>query len=210
MSGRSGVPVRSDREEQDAERPRHELGDDERAQPVAQPHHGAGRGAQGVDRRQACDARSAGTSAPGERDAQPEHECQQQPERRERQADHQRRARRGEEADHAGCQDDAEHDAEQAARDAERQPLAQDDAEHLARGGAGGPQQAELARALPDRHGQRVADQERADHHGHQAEQEGHAAEARLGRREPFRRIVRGLDDERLVEALGDRARRRR
>ena len=137
------------------------------------------------------DARKRGNHRPGERHAQPERECQQQPERRDRQADHQRRARRGEEGDHAGRQDDAEHDAQQAADDAERQPLAQHEAEHLTRGRAGSPQQAELARALPDRHGQRVADQERADHHGHQAEQEGHAAEARLGRREPFRRVGR-------------------
>ena len=99
-------------------------------------------------------------------------------------------------------------DAQQAADDSERQPLAQHEAEHLTRGRAGSPQQAELARALPDRHCQRVADQERADHHRHQTEQEGHAAEAGLGRREPFRRVGRGLDDEGLVEALGHGARR--
>ena len=44
---RAGAP---DREEQDAGDHDDQLGDDERAQPVAQPHHGVGRGAQGGDR----------------------------------------------------------------------------------------------------------------------------------------------------------------
>ena len=78
------------------------------------------------------DGPQRGNHRPGEGHAQPERKCQQQPERRDRQADHQCRARRGEEGDHAGRQDDAEHDTKHAARDSERQPLTQDEAQHLA------------------------------------------------------------------------------
>ena len=132
-----------------------------------------------------------------------ERERRQQATDRQRQADHEDRARCRQEADHRAGQDDPREHPDGAADQAEGERLAHDDPQHLTRGCPGRAEQPELPGSLPDRHGHRVADEERADDERHRPEQERHADEPFLGRCEPARGVGRRLDDERLGEGVG-------
>ena len=135
-----------------------------------------------------------------QRDEQAEDEGRQQAADRQRQADHQHRPGRRQEADHRRGQHDARHHPNGAADDAERERLAHDDAQDLARGRPRRTEEPELAGTLADGHGQGVAHEERADHEGDRAEEQRDPDEALLGRCESLRDVGRSLGNERLCQ----------
>ena len=72
------------------------------------------------------------------------------------------RADRAQPGGHEVRQDEPEDEAEERPEDPEDERLDEDEALHLAAGRAGGPEQADLAHPLEDRHRERVDDEERA------------------------------------------------
>ncbi len=150
-------------------------------------------------------ARQAGSAAPTSVIATPEHERPEETAQRQRQADHEDGASRGQQPDEERSEPDAGDDSDGGSRSAEDQRLAHHDPEHLARRGADGAEQAQLALTLPDRHRQRVAHEERGHHDGDQAEQDRHADDLAARRVEPRGGFLGGLDHVRLVEPGGHR-----
>ena len=90
--------------------------------------------------------------------------------------------------DHDRRQQRADDDPEQRPDDAEHERLAQDEPGDLAAGRAGGPQEAQLAGPLDERHRQRVEDEECAGEQRDRGDERGRRLEVRGGRSRARRR----------------------
>ena len=145
-----------------------------------------------------------------ERDHDAHHEGREEAADRQRQADNEDGPRSGKQPDEDRSQSDAGDDPDGGPGRTKDERLAHDDPEHLARRRPDGAEQAELALTLPDGHRQRVAHEERGDHHGDEPEEDRHADHLATRRVEPRGCLLGGLDHVRLVEPGRHRCNRRR